>query len=1356
MLRATSSLVIEDMIGMFEAGQSARPLYFYCARSAAEPERSKPNAVFASILRQLSCVHPGAPIASPVVDKYKTQGEGFKSKGLDLDDSLRLIIRLLEDYSMTTIVVDALDECDPQMRQSLLDAFERILKDSVGLVKILVSSRDDQDIVCTLRSYPNISITSNKNTGDIAAFVAAETMKLVKCGQLLRNSRAKETMTSLIIKQVSDGADGMFRWASLQLDVLRALKRDEDVRTRLGRLPPKLEQLYLEVYENLIADQGPLSRAIIDNALKWLLCAQQKLRASDFLAAVAANLDTSEGDITIDDLLDLCNNFVVYDDEQDVFRFAHLSVREFLEKLPDFMQVSCCRLTTECCLLQIIASSNCPTTDNLMSEAHLLRLRGGSTDKNPPSRAGFLNHANKFWMLYCHVISPSDRSEDTNFGRIFCFFLSAKLGSRSPLKAWVQWYCSGVLASNATAELKLQESLASRSDFSSISFIVATCCGFSEIVTSYLKDRGLSDETIDQGQVLAAVFAQYETFDIISRDREDWTVSEPVLLHTVRYLDYERLAWLLDRAPDTIISNRVFAVIAEDWDPRKMSVLLRSCPDLMITKGIVEIAAEMVDLDSFRLVVSMAADSVIADYIFESKTFKRRPTSVSGLGEILTSKLNSSRISKPTVAHLEKINIIGDKAKELGFTPRPMTVATDHTGGRGIKAMIDRICPIRLIKEEHMVFLAKEDPVTFRSLLKQRKVTDRVLDDASRCDVHAWQALIEQGYGSNINVKRLKLAAINQAHGDAVLRLLLEHADDTKIANDMAGLIHDVARHGRNTCLKQLLDRARDVDLSQDIFTAALLNQNDDRLHRMRLLLERSSQARIIDDMLVIAASDEDQGLKLVRTLLEPEGGTEISEYVLMAATCNISKGYEIMRLLLTQNNAVELTYDVFTCAARHSSPELVLELLECSEVKVTAACLLEAAANLYHGGEVVKLLLTRAKITRFPEAVFIEAVSNVISGIDVILVLEGRFGQLKVTEQLLAKCVYRAKKETIDFLLSRVDTAKMTDNVLMSALSRPTPPPILDYTTRSVHRTAAQKSFHIPITFQILALSARYSASDVFRFLWNRSRRSPVPEEVVNAAAQNENDTIMSFLLHEVDRVQIGNDTLMAIVANRKHGHTFFDLLIEQGLEADRTEGVPQTLLMNGGIKAKCQLPTPLLLSTDLKVTEAMFRTSASCGNERLLEKLSMFCGLESTPEKWLDIARLYNAAGSGDVDLLQTLLKRGVALDIATPDGVTPLVIAAGYRHEEATQLLLSAGALPDGGQNLKLSPLCRAAELDRYDMVKMLVNAGASLDFKDDRGQTPAMLAKSGGHILVFKYLEQCRREQKSRQREMSTIV
>jgi len=128
---------------------------------------------------------------------------------LPLEESLQLIIAMIGDYGMTTIVVDALDECDPNTRQSLLDAFEDILRESAGLVKIFVSSRDDQDIVYTLRGYPNMDISSNKNAADIEVFVEKETQRLVQRGRILRNSRAKVDMQALIIDQVIEGADGM-------------------------------------------------------------------------------------------------------------------------------------------------------------------------------------------------------------------------------------------------------------------------------------------------------------------------------------------------------------------------------------------------------------------------------------------------------------------------------------------------------------------------------------------------------------------------------------------------------------------------------------------------------------------------------------------------------------------------------------------------------------------------------------------------------------------------------------------------------------------------------------------------------------------------------------------------------------------------------------------------------------------------------------------------------------------------------------------------------------------------------------------------------------------------------------------
>ena len=110
---------------------------------------------------------------------------------------------------MVTIVIDALDECDPENRTDLLYMLETILRDSPSLVKIFVSSRDDQDIVCHLENYPNLDISSNKNMVDIESFVRAETLSLILKKKLLRSSGNKEALAEKIIYEVTNGASGM-------------------------------------------------------------------------------------------------------------------------------------------------------------------------------------------------------------------------------------------------------------------------------------------------------------------------------------------------------------------------------------------------------------------------------------------------------------------------------------------------------------------------------------------------------------------------------------------------------------------------------------------------------------------------------------------------------------------------------------------------------------------------------------------------------------------------------------------------------------------------------------------------------------------------------------------------------------------------------------------------------------------------------------------------------------------------------------------------------------------------------------------------------------------------------------------
>ena len=211
----TSSIIIEDAKKKSTAGQDPEPVYFYCSRSTAEPERQDPDAVLASVSRQLSSVRDRKALLPPAIERYKKQGEGFRPDGLYTEQSRELVVELIELHGAATIVVDALDECDPEKRHSLLNAFEYILKESAGLVKIFVSSRDDQDITWTLQDYPSLIVEKKKNCQDIEAFVKIETEFLVKQIRLLRNSQARGEMQALIIEQVCEGADGMLVFSSL-------------------------------------------------------------------------------------------------------------------------------------------------------------------------------------------------------------------------------------------------------------------------------------------------------------------------------------------------------------------------------------------------------------------------------------------------------------------------------------------------------------------------------------------------------------------------------------------------------------------------------------------------------------------------------------------------------------------------------------------------------------------------------------------------------------------------------------------------------------------------------------------------------------------------------------------------------------------------------------------------------------------------------------------------------------------------------------------------------------------------------------------------------------------------------------
>ena len=169
---------------------------------------------------------------------------------------------------------------------------------------------------------------------------------------------------------------------SIQLEYLCTLKTKHDIEDRLGKLPPKLVDIYGELFRRRTAPYGPKHRRILDLALSSLLLPIRPDATvfAEMLFALegdgpndedessgSSDADRSASEIVNEGqtvhgpeaVTELCFNLVVFDSTSSVFRFAHASVQEYLLTHEDgyyaSQDLNCSRVAEHCIslLLQV-------------------------------------------------------------------------------------------------------------------------------------------------------------------------------------------------------------------------------------------------------------------------------------------------------------------------------------------------------------------------------------------------------------------------------------------------------------------------------------------------------------------------------------------------------------------------------------------------------------------------------------------------------------------------------------------------------------------------------------------------------------------------------------------------------------------------------------------------------------------------------------------------------------------------------------------------------------------------------------------------------------------------------------------
>jgi NACHT domain len=177
--------------------------YFYCNRN--EDTRRDPGNILRSFTKQLSISPDEDAIQNALVEVYeKKRKTGFASAKLTFEESQSLLLTLVQSYSKTTLVLDALDESEEGIRGDLIDFFNHLINKSQHL-KIFISSRRDDDIKRQLEKEANVGIEATDNENDISKFVAEK----IDQGQKRRRRAISEGLRNEIIQTLLEKSQGM-------------------------------------------------------------------------------------------------------------------------------------------------------------------------------------------------------------------------------------------------------------------------------------------------------------------------------------------------------------------------------------------------------------------------------------------------------------------------------------------------------------------------------------------------------------------------------------------------------------------------------------------------------------------------------------------------------------------------------------------------------------------------------------------------------------------------------------------------------------------------------------------------------------------------------------------------------------------------------------------------------------------------------------------------------------------------------------------------------------------------------------------------------------------------------------------
>ncbi|MCJ1249282.1 hypothetical protein MMC30_006505 [Trapelia coarctata] len=239
------------------------------------------------------------------------------------DSPENIFVALLGLHQRVYLVIDGLDEATriPDVLDSLLS----ISQTSQNLT-LMVFSRDVPCINKRLSHAVHINLTPESTKPDIDKYVHDEIDKL-EIPEM--TPHIKEHATRFL----QDRANGMFLWATLMVDSLRASTSEQNFADTMADVPTGLTDLWLRGIHQLWQKSSNM-RGLARQTILWVCTAFVPLQWSELQCALALDLQAPnflpERKPFLQVTLDLCSPFVSYDITSQTIRPVHPSFHDFI------------------------------------------------------------------------------------------------------------------------------------------------------------------------------------------------------------------------------------------------------------------------------------------------------------------------------------------------------------------------------------------------------------------------------------------------------------------------------------------------------------------------------------------------------------------------------------------------------------------------------------------------------------------------------------------------------------------------------------------------------------------------------------------------------------------------------------------------------------------------------------------------------------------------------------------------------------------------------------------------------------------------------------------------------------------